>query len=172
MALFTLDGVSPELCGENFVAPDASLIGRVRLEKNASVWFQAVLRGDNELIQVGENANIQDGSVLHTDMGAPLIVGEGVTVGHKVILHGCNIGAHSLVGMGSTIMNNARIGSGSIVGANSFVAEGKEIPEGVLALGAPARVMRDLSDIERQMIRASAMVYVENGRRFLAGLVC
>jgi len=160
------------LCGENFVAPDASLIGRVRLEKNASVWFQAVLRGDNELIQVGENANIQDGSVLHTDMGAPLIVGEGVTVGHKVILHGCNIGAHSLVGMGSTIMNNARIGSGSIVGANSFVAEGKEIPEGVLALGAPARVMRDLSDIERQMIRASAMAYVENGRRFLAGLVC
>ncbi len=169
--LYALDGQAPEIDkGAGFVAPDAALIGRVRLAAGASVWFGSVLRGDMEWITIGENSNIQDGSVLHTDAGAPLEIGANVTVGHKVVLHGCKLADRALIGIGSIVLNRAKIGSYSILGANSFVAEGKEIPEGVLALGSPARVLRDLTPEEIEMIDASAAHYVQNSQRFAASL--
>ena len=169
--LYALDGQAPEIDkGAGFVAPDAALIGRVRLAAGASVWFGSVLRGDTEWITIGENSNIQDGSVLHTDAGAPLEIGTNVTVGHKVMLHGCKLADRALIGIGSIVLNQARIGSYSILGANSLVAEGKEIPDGVLALGSPARVLRDLTPEEIAMIDASAAHYVQNSRRFAASL--
>ena len=169
--LYALDGQAPEIDkGAGFVAPDAALIGRVRLAAGASVWFGSVLRGDMEWITIGENSNIQDGSVLHTDAGAPLEIGTNVTVGHKVMLHGCKLADRALIGIGSIVLNQAKIGSYSILGANSFVAEGKEIPEGVLALGSPARVLRDLTPEEIEMIDASAAHYVQNSQRFAASL--
>ncbi len=169
--LYALDGQAPEIDkGAGFVAPDAALIGRVRLAAGASVWFGSVLRGDTEWITIGENSNIQDGSVLHTDAGAPLEIGTNVTVGHKVMLHGCKLADRALIGIGSIVLNQARIGSYSILGANSLVAEGKEIPDGVLALGSPARVLRDLTPEEIAMIDASAAHYVQNSQRFAASL--
>lgn len=169
--LYALDGQAPEIDkGAGFVAPDAALIGRVRLAAGASVWFGSVLRGDMEWITIGENSNIQDGSVLHTDAGAPLEIGTNVTVGHKVMLHGCKLADRALIGIGSIVLNQAKIGSYSILGANSFVAEGKEIPEGVLALGSPARVLRDLTPEEIEMIDAAAAHYVQNSQRFAASL--
>lgn len=169
--LYELDGERPEIDPEaGFIAPDAALIGRVRLAAGASVWFGSVLRGDMEWITIGENSNIQDGSVLHTDEGIPLEVGKEVTVGHKVMLHGCTIADRALVGIGSIVLNRARIGSHSILGANSLVAEGKEIPDGVLALGAPARVVREITDEEREVIAHAADHYVRNSRRFEASL--
>ena len=170
--LYKLDGISPRIDGEDiFVAPNASLIGKVHLKNGANIWFNSVLRGDNEWITIGENSNVQDGSVFHTDIGAPLTIGKCVTIGHKVILHGCRVDDNVLIGMGSTILNHTKIGANSIIGANSFIAEGKEIPEGVLALGSPARVKRDLTSEELDLIRMSAMHYVENGKRFFKGLV-
>ncbi|MGF1605176.1 MAG: gamma carbonic anhydrase family protein [Rhodothalassiaceae bacterium] len=148
-----------------FVAPGAVLIGRVRLRAQASVWYNATLRGDNEWIEIGERSNVQDNSVVHTDMGAPLVVGADVTIGHSVTLHGCTIEDQALIGMGSTLMNHAVIGTGSILGANSLVPEGKRIPPGVLALGAPAKVVRELKPEEKQLIRASALHYVANADR-------
>ncbi|MEE9196151.1 MAG: gamma carbonic anhydrase family protein [Alphaproteobacteria bacterium] len=169
--LYALDGQAPEIDkGAGFVAPDAALIGRVRLAAGASVWFGSVLRGDNEWIAIGENSNVQDGSVLHTDMGTPLEIGKNVTIGHKVMLHGCRIADKALIGIGSIVLNHATIGSYSILGANSFVAEGKEIPDGVLALGSPARVLRDLTPEEIEMIDAAAAHYVQNSQRFAASL--
>ena len=153
---FSFEGNSPKFDGNNFVAPDASIIGKVHLLKGASVWFNAVLRGDNELLSIGENSNIQDGSTCHTDMGAPLSLGQGVTVGHNVILHGCEVGDNVLVGMGSVVMNHAKLANNIIVGAGSMVTEGKEFPEGVLIIGSPARVKRDLTDDELLLIRHSA----------------
>ncbi len=164
--LYALGDDQPQLEGANFVAPDASLIGRIRLKRGASVWFQAVLRGDNEWITIGENSNVQDASVLHTDIGAPLDLGANVTVGHKVTLHGCQIASNALIGIGSIILNHAKIGENTIIGANTLVAEGKEIPPGVLALGAPARVQRDLTKDELELITMSAKVYAENAIRF------
>ncbi len=168
--LFSFEGNIPQLDGDNFVAPDASLIGKVQLMRGASVWFNAVLRGDNELISIGKNSNVQDGTICHTDMGAPLSLGEGVTVGHNVILHGCQVGDHVLVGMGSTVMNHVKIGKNTIIGAGSVLTEGKEFPEGVLVLGAPARVIRELSQEEMSLIRLSADTYVKNSERFLTSL--
>ncbi|MGO8737272.1 gamma carbonic anhydrase family protein [Rhodoblastus sp.] len=172
MSLYSLDGVAPELPPEGrfFVAPDANLIGRVRLREDANVWFGATLRGDNEWIDVGERSNIQDHSVLHTDIGCPLTVGADVTVGHGVILHGCFIGEGSLIGMGATIMNNARIGRFCIVGANALIPEGKEFPDYSLIVGAPARIARALEPAAAEGLRKSARHYVENGRRYAAGL--
>jgi carbonic anhydrase/acetyltransferase-like protein (isoleucine patch superfamily) len=164
--LYALGNDQPQLEGENFVAPDASLIGRVRLKRGASVWFQSVLRGDNEWITIGKDSNIQDGSVLHTDIGAPLDIGANVTVGHNVTLHGCQVEGETLIGMGSIILNHAKIGKNTIIGANTLVAEGKEIPPGVLALGAPARVLRDLTAHELKLIALSARFYIENATRF------
>lgn len=169
--LYALDGQAPEIDKRaGFVAPDAALIGRVRLAAGASVWFGSVLRGDTEWIAIARNSNIQDGSVLHADPGAPLDIASHVTVGHKAVLHGCTIADKVLIGIGSIVLNHARIGRHSILGANSLVAEGKDIPEGVLALGSPARVLRDLSAEEIAMIDASAAHYVQNSRRFAAAL--
>lgn len=168
--IYSLDGQEPHLEEGSFAAPDASIIGRVRLGKGASVWFQSVARGDNEWITIGENSNIQDLSMMHTDIGFPLTVGARVTVGHKVILHGCTISDEALVGMGSTIMNGAKVGKHSIIGAGSLIGEGKEIPDGVLAYGAPARVIRDLTADEIKLILTSAEHYAQNAARYLKGL--
>lgn len=159
----------PEFIGENqYVAPGAMVIGSCRLMANCSIWFNAVLRGDNDWIEVGEDSNVQDGSILHTDPGVPLVIGNGVTIGHRVMLHGCRIGDNSLIGIGSSILNNARIGANSLVGAHALVTEGKEFPDGVLILGSPAKVSRELKAAEIEMLRFSAKVYVDNARRFRA----
>lgn len=162
---------SPEFVGDgHFVAPDASIIGSVRLMAGASVWFQSVLRGDNDWIVIGENPNIQDGSILHTDPGIELVVGKNVTVGHRAMLHGCRIGRNSLVGIGSTVLNNARVGRHSIVGAHSLIPEGKAFPDGVLVLGTPAAVARDLNQDELDMLDAMAAVYLDQAKRYRAHL--
>jgi carbonic anhydrase/acetyltransferase-like protein (isoleucine patch superfamily) len=172
MSLYSLDGVAPELpgVGRFFVAPDASLIGRVRLRDDANVWFGATLRGDNEWIDVGARTNIQDGCILHTDMGFPLTIGDDVTVGHGVILHGCTIGDGSLIGMGATIMNNAKVGKFCIVGANALITEGAEFPDYSLIVGAPAKVRKAVDPTATDMLLGSARHYVENARRYLGGL--
>ncbi len=157
--------------GGHFVADNATLIGTVRLKDRASVWYNCVLRGDNDWITVGERSNIQDASVLHTDPGLELDVGSGVTVGHRATLHGCTIGDDSLVGIGSTILNGAKIGRNSIVGAHALVTENKEFPDGVMLLGAPAKIARALTDDEIAAIRSSADLYVENAARYLSDLV-
>ncbi|WP_426417155.1 gamma carbonic anhydrase family protein [Aestuariirhabdus sp. LZHN29] len=149
-----------------FIADTATLIGSVRLEANASVWFNAVIRGDNELITIGENSNVQDGSVLHTDPGFPLMIGANVTIGHKVMLHGCEIGEGSLVGINAVVLNGARIGRNCIIGANALVPEGKEIPDGSVVMGSPGKVVKQLSDSQQQMLALGARHYVENARRY------
>ncbi len=172
MPIYALDGIEPELPsdGSYWIAPNAVLIGRVRLLKNVSIWFGAVLRGDNDWITVGENSNIQDNSVCHTDPGQPVTLGSNVTVGHKVILHSTSVGDNSLVGMGSTLLNRSKIGANCLIGANSLVAEGKEFPDGSLILGSPARVMRSLDERQMALLKMSSAVYVENQRRFGSGL--
>ena len=165
--IYTLGDREPEFEGSgHFVADNAAIIGSVRLKDQASVWFNCVLRGDNDWLIVGERSNILDGSVLHTDDGFELVVGDGVTVGHKVMLHGCTIGNNALIGIGSTILNGANIGANSIVGANSLVTENKSFPDGSLIMGSPARFVRELNDEEIELIRWSAQVYVENAERF------
>lgn len=156
--------------GEYWVAPNASVIGRVTLKKNASIWFGAVLRGDNDLIVVGENSNVQDHAVLHTDPGYPLEIGTDVTIGHRAMIHGAVVGDGSLIGIGAILLNGARIGRSCIIGAGALVTEGKEIPDGSLAIGAPARVVRQVTDAERQMLAASARHYVENWKRYRLSL--
>ena len=150
----------------HFIAGNASVIGSVRLRDRSSVWFNCVLRGDNDWIDIGERSNIQDNSVLHTDPGLELVVGNGVTVGHRVMLHGCRVGDNSLIGIGSTILNGATIGSNCVVGAHSLITENKEFPDGSLIMGAPAKVARPLSDDEVEMLKRSADIYVANARRF------
>jgi carbonic anhydrase/acetyltransferase-like protein (isoleucine patch superfamily) len=145
-------------------------MGNVILKENASVWYGAVLRGDNDPITIGENSNIQDGSVLHTDVGCPLTIGKDVTVGHMVMLHGCTIGDETLIGIGSTILNNATIGKNCIIGAHALIPEGKVIPDNSLVMGAPGKVVREISDHQVQVIRMSAVHYVENWKRHRAGL--
>lgn len=170
--IYTLGDRAPVFEGAgHFVADSASLIGSVRLKDKASVWFNCVLRGDNDWLVIGERSNIQDGSVLHTDPGIELIVGDGVTVGHKVMLHGCEIGNDSLIGIGSTILNGAKIGANCLVGANSLITENKNFPDGSLILGSPAKVVRELSKEEIAHVRWSADVYVENAARFEASLM-
>ena len=153
--------------GENFwIAPNAAVIGSVILKKNANIWFNTTLRGDNDPIIVGENSNIQDGSVCHTDDGMPLTIGNNVTVGHKVILHSCTIGDNSLIGMGSTILNNAKIGNNCLVGANTLITEGKVFPDNSMIVGSPGKFKRELTEQEIQIINLSALHYVENMKRF------
>nr|WP_269151294.1 gamma carbonic anhydrase family protein [Stutzerimonas balearica] len=151
---------------QSWVAPDATLIGKVQLDAGASVWFNVVMRGDNELIHIGENSNVQDGSVLHTDMGHPLSLGTGVTVGHKAMLHGCVVGDYSLIGINAVILNGVRIGKHCIIGANTLVPEGKEIPDGSLVIGSPGKVVRALTDEQKKMLEASAAHYVQNAQRY------
>ena len=157
----------PDLQGEDhYIAAGAQVIGRVRLRSHSSVWFNAVIRGDNEWIDVGPRSNVQDGSVLHTDPGFPLTIGAGVTVGHKVMLHGCTIGDNSLIGIGSTILNGAVIGENCMVGAHALITENKTFPAGSLIIGAPARVARALTDAEIASLKEAADHYVENAARF------
>jgi carbonic anhydrase/acetyltransferase-like protein (isoleucine patch superfamily) len=165
--IYALGDIRPEMVGGGqWVAPDASVIGNVRLHANASIWFGCVLRGDNDRIEIGENSNIQDGSVLHTDARIPLRIGANVTVGHQAMLHGCTIGDGSLVGIGATILNRASIGANTLVGAHALVTEGKTFPDGVMLMGAPARVVRELREDELRMLAASAAHYVDNAARY------
>ncbi|VWX62670.1 conserved hypothetical protein [Burkholderiales bacterium 8X] len=166
MALYELDGIAPQLEAGAWVADSAEVIGQVKLGENASVWFGAVLRGDTETITVGRNSNVQDLSVLHADHGSPLSIGENVTIGHQVMLHGCTIGDNSLIGIQSVVLNNARIGRNCIVGAGSVVTEGKEFPDNSLILGSPAKVVRTLDAAAADKLRASGEHYVDNARRF------
>jgi len=169
--IYSLGERTPVLEGDgHFIAENATVIGNVLLKANSSVWFNGVLRGDNELIEVGAGSNIQDGCVLHTDPGFPLTIGKGVTVGHKVMLHGCTVGNNSLIGIGSTILNGAKIGNNCLVGAHALVTEGKSFPDGSLILGTPAKVVRDLTDEEISGMKESASHYVENAARFFKQL--
>jgi carbonic anhydrase/acetyltransferase-like protein (isoleucine patch superfamily) len=172
MTIHSLDGVMPELPdeGEYWIAASADVIGRVRLGRHASVWFQAVLRGDNELIDVRDGSNVQDGCVLHTDMGAPLTIGRNCTIGHKAILHGCTIGDNSLVGMGAIVLNRAVIGRNCVVGAHALVAEGKIIPDNSLVVGAPGRIVKQIDAEAALKLTEAAQSYVRNWRRYATGL--
>ena len=149
-----------------WVAENAVVVGNVLLKENSSVWFNAVIRGDNDLITIGEGANIQDGSVLHSDPGSPLTVGANVTIGHKVMLHGCDIGEGSLIGINSVVLNNARIGKNCIIGANALITEGKEIPDNSLVMGSPGKVVKTMTDDQAKAVKFSAIHYVENAVRF------
>jgi carbonic anhydrase/acetyltransferase-like protein (isoleucine patch superfamily) len=169
--LYELDGSAPQFPadGAYWVAPDAVLIGKVRLDRDASVWFGSVLRGDNELIHIGEGANVQDHCVLHTDMGYPLTVGPGATIGHCAMLHGCVIGENSLVGIGAIVLNGARIGRNCIIGAHALITEGKEIPDNSLVVGSPGRVARQLGEKDAALLARLSEHYTENARRYRAG---
>ncbi len=168
--IWQLDGLAPEIDPTAWVAPGAHVIGRIRLAADTSVWFGATLRGDNELIDVGQGTNIQENAVLHTDMGYPLTIGAGCTIGHKAMLHGCTIGDNTLIGMDATILNGAVIGRDCLIGAGALITEGKHIPDGSLVMGAPGRVVRQLDDTAIARLRASALGYQQNARRFAAGL--
>ncbi|MFN3260879.1 MAG: gamma carbonic anhydrase family protein [Pikeienuella sp.] len=170
--LYALDGVAPQTPedGDFWIAPGAAVVGNVRLGAGASIWFNAVLRGDNELIDIGPGSNVQESSVLHTDPGFPLTVGAGCTIGHKAILHGCTVGEGALIGMGATVLNGARIGRRCLVGANALVTEGKEFPDGWLIMGSPAKPVRELDEDAMARLRLSALHYQERMRRFRAGL--
>jgi len=172
MTTYRLDGRVPMTpsSGEYWIAPTAVVVGHVILKKNASIWFGAVLRGDNDPITVGENSNIQDNSVLHTDPGQPLTIGDNVTVGHMVMMHGCTIGDNSLIGIGSIVLNGARIGRSCLIGAGALITEGKEIPDFSVVMGAPGRVVRTLTPEQTAGLAAGAMHYVDNWKRFKAGL--
>ena len=170
MTLYSLDGQAPELGEDAWAAPTAQLMGKVRLGARASVWFGAVLRGDNEWIMLGDGANIQENTVCHTDMGFPLEIGRDCTIGHRAMLHGCTIGEESLIGMGATVLNGAAIGRNCLIGACALVTEGKEIPDGSLVMGSPGKVVRELTESEIAGLRASALSYQRNAARFRHGL--
>ena len=170
MAIFELDGVAPRLQDSVWIADGAQVMGNVELGQDVSVWFGVVIRGDTDIIRIGRGTNIQDASVLHADVGQPLTIGEDVTVGHRVMLHGCTIGDGSLIGIGAIVLNGARIGKGCLVGAGSLVTEGKEFPDGSMIMGTPARVVRQLSAEQIEGLQRSAQLYVGNARRFRAGL--
>ena len=172
MPLYALGNDEPEVPpeGDYWLAPDAHVIGKVRLGRDVGIWFGAVLRGDNELIDIGSGTNIQEGTMVHTDMGSPATIGRNCTIGHHAIIHGCIIGDNSLVGMGATILNGARIGSNCLVGANALVTEGKTFPDNSLIVGSPARVVRTLDDKAVEHLARSARSYVENWKRFARDL--
>ena len=170
MAIYELDGVAPQLGKDAWVADSAEVMGNVILGENASVWFGAVLRGDTETLTIGRNSNVQDLSVLHADIGCPLTIGENVTIGHQVMLHGCTVGDNSLIGIQSVVLNNAKIGRNCIVGAGSVVTEGKEFPDGCMILGSPAKAVRQLSEAQIEGLKMSAQHYMDNARRYKAGL--
>jgi len=161
----------PKLEGDNqFVAHNATVIGNVKLMEKSSVWYNVVIRGDNELITIGPETNVQDGSVLHTDPGIPLTLGRGVTVGHKVMLHGCEIGDYSLIGINAVVLNGAKIGKHCLIGANTLIPEGMEIPDGSMVVGSPGKIKRELNDNQKKMLEMSAAHYVENGARYVQQL--
>ncbi len=168
---FQLDDKAPEIDGSCYVAPTASLIGDVVLKPNSSVWFNCVIRADNARIEVGENSNVQDGSVLHVDDGYPITIGKDVTVGHKVMLHGCTIGDNTLIGINAVVLNGAKIGEGCLIAANSLVTENMEIPDGSMVMGSPAKVVRELPEKALKLIRKGAEHYVENSDRYNKELI-
>ena len=170
MAIYELDGVAPRVAASAWVADTAQVIGNVVLGENASVWFGTVVRGDTEAITIGAGTNIQDASVLHADFGQPLVIGERVTVGHQVMLHGCTIGDETLIGIGAIVLNGARIGKNCLVGAGSLVTEGKEFPDGSMIMGTPAKVVRQLTLEQIEGLRLSAQHYIDNARMFRATL--
>lgn len=168
---YSLGDRRPELQGEGqYVADNATVIGSVRLMDKASVWFNVVIRGDNDLITIGPESNVQDGSVLHTDPGIPLTLGRGVTVGHKAMLHGCDIGDYSLIGINAVILNGAKIGKHCLIGANTLIPEGMEIPDGSMVVGSPGKIKRELNDNQKKMLELSALHYVQNAERYLGQL--
>lgn len=171
MSLYELDGVAPRLDPDvAWIAPTAVLVGDIVVGADAGIWFGAVARGDNETITIGARSNVQDNAVLHTDMGFPLTIGEGCTIGHKAMLHGCTIGDNTLIGMGATVLNGARIGSNCLIGAGALITEGKEIPDGSLVVGVPGKVVRALDAEAIAGLTRSADGYVKNARRFATGL--
>ena len=170
MAIFELNHIAPQLAESAWVADSAQVIGNVHMGAGSSVWFGAVVRGDTDVISIGAHTNIQDGSVLHADAGKPLTIGDNVTVGHMVMLHGCTVGEGSLIGIGAIVLNGAKIGKGCIVGAGALVTEGKEFPDGSMIIGSPAKAVRELSAEQQQGLRTSAQHYVENAAQFRAGL--
>ena len=168
---YSLGQRKPEKDGDGqFVAHNATVIGSVKLMEKSSIWFNVVIRGDNELITIGPESNIQDGSVLHTDPGIPLTIGRGVTVGHKAMLHGCQIGDYSLIGINAVALNGAKIGKHCLIGANTLIPEGMEIPDGSMVIGSPGKIRRELNDSQKKMLEFSAAHYVKNAGRYLADL--
>jgi carbonic anhydrase/acetyltransferase-like protein (isoleucine patch superfamily) len=170
MAVYQLDDLTPHIADSAWVADNAQVMGDVFMEADSSVWFSSVVRGDSATIRIGKGTNIQDGSVLHADVGVPLTIGKHVTVGHMVQLHGCTIGDESLIGIGAVVLNGAKIGNNCLVGAGSLVTEGKEFPDGSMILGSPAKVVRQLTPEQIEGLRRSAQHYVNNKNRFKAGL--
>ena len=170
MSLYQLDDISPRLADTAWVADSAQVMGNVELAADTSVWFGAVLRGDTEVIRVGRGSNIQENAVVHADIGFPVLIGENVTVGHQVMLHGCSIGDGSLIGIQAVVLNGAKIGKHCLVGAGALVTEGKEFPDGSMIIGAPAKVVRQLTPEQMAGLDRSAEHYVENARRFRSGL--
>ena len=170
MAIYELDGSAPQLSEGAWVAESAEVIGKVELHQNASIWPKVVVRGDNDLIQIGEGSNVQDASVLHTDPGHPLIIGKNVTIGHQVMIHGCQIGDGSLIGIGAVILNGAKIGKNCLVGAGALVTEGKEFPDGSMILGSPAKVAKTLTSEQMVGIEDIAGRYVNNAQRYIKTL--
>ena len=170
MAIYELDSIAPRLADSAWVADSAQVMGNVELAEDTSIWFGAVLRGDTEVIRIGKGSNIQDCSVLHADIDMPLTIGENVTVGHQVMLHGCTIGDGSLIGIGAVVLNGAKIGKACIVGAGSLVTEGKEFPDGSMIIGSPAKAVRQLSPEQIEGLKMSAQHYVDNAARYKAGL--
>lgn len=170
MTLYSLDGNAPHIDETAWVAPGCHIIGKVSLHALSSVWFGSTLRGDNEPIIVGNGTNVQENCIMHTDMGFPLTIGEGCTIGHKVMLHGCTIGDNSLIGMGATVLNGAKIGANCLIGAGALITEGKEIPDGSLVMGAPGKVVRQLDENAINGLRLSALSYQRNAARFRSGL--
>ena len=170
MAIYELEGHAPTLGKNAYVADSAQVIGKVTLEENASVWFGTIIRGDSEHIHIGKNSNVQDASVLHADPGVPLTLGENVSIGHQVMLHGCTVGDECLIGIGAVVLNGAKIGKNCLVGARSLVTEGKEFPPGSLIMGSPAKVVRELTPEQIEGLRQSARGYMANAKRFQAGL--
>ena len=164
--IYRLGSRIPDINAEHFIAPTASLIGSVIVEPNVSVWFNVVIRADNDTITLGEGSNIQDGSVLHVDENQPLTIGRHVTIGHKVMLHGCTIGDNSLIGMNAVILNGAKVGKNCLIGANALVTENMEIPDGSLVLGSPAKVVRQLDEATQEKLKLSALHYIDNGQRY------
>lgn len=170
MAVYELEGVQPEVASSAWIADSAQVIGKVHIGADASVWFGVVARGDSDHLTIGEGTNVQDASVLHADLGSPLVIGRHVTVGHQVMLHGCTIGDESLIGIGAIVLNGAKIGKNCLVGAGALVTEGKEFPDGSMIIGSPAKAVRQLTPEQIEGLRRSAQHYIDNARRFKTGL--
>ena len=168
--IYSLGDDHVQLAESVYIAPGAHVIGKVVIQQNSSVWFNAVVRGDCDVITIGENSNVQDGSILHTDVGVPLTIGKGVTIGHKVMLHGCDIGDYSLIGINTVVLNGAKIGQYCVIGANSLITENMQIPDGSLVMGSPAKVIKPIPEQHQKMLEQSAQHYVDNAKRFLSQL--